>query len=162
MIKGRGVRSVARRNPHSPPEAPEGKINTTDPDARRMKFGRNFMPAYNAQAVTTDGQIIVAAEITTRGGDFEELDPMIAAAEHELATAGVEDSPGVVLADAGYWSNEHIDSLSRTRNRPDRRRRHNTNRPRKNRSGGPYTSCEESSPARPAASSGALARGRTA
>jgi transposase len=31
--------------PYSPPEVPEGKLNTTDPDARRMKFGRNFMPA---------------------------------------------------------------------------------------------------------------------
>ena len=51
----------------------------------RMKFGRNFIPAYNAQAVTTEGQIIVAAEITTKGGDFEELDPMISAAERELA-----------------------------------------------------------------------------
>ena len=52
--------------PYSPPEAPDGKLNTTDPDARRMKFGRNFMPAYNAQAVTTSEQIIVAAEITPR------------------------------------------------------------------------------------------------
>jgi hypothetical protein len=32
-----------------------------------MKFGRNFMPAYNAQAVTTEGQIIVAAEVVTEG-----------------------------------------------------------------------------------------------
>jgi hypothetical protein len=62
--------------PYSPPEVPEGKLNTTDPDARRMKFGRNFMPAYNAQAVTTEEQII---------------------AERELASAGVEESPGVVL-----------------------------------------------------------------
>jgi hypothetical protein len=37
----------------------------TDPDARRMKFGRNFLPAYNAQAVTTEDQIVVAAEVTT-------------------------------------------------------------------------------------------------
>lgn len=46
--------------PHEPPPKPDGKINTSDPDARRMKFGRNFMPAYDAQAVTTEGQIIVA------------------------------------------------------------------------------------------------------
>jgi DDE family transposase len=97
--------------PYSPPEAPEGKLNTTDPDARRMKFGRNFMPAYNAQAVTTSDQIIVAAEVTTKGGDFEELEPMISGAERELATAGVDASPAVVLADAGYWSNDYIDSL---------------------------------------------------
>ena len=30
--------------PYSLPEAPEGKLNTTDPDAPRMKFGRNFIP----------------------------------------------------------------------------------------------------------------------
>ena len=125
-------------NPHSPPEVPEGKLNTTDPDAKRMKFGRNFMPAYNAQAVTTEDQIIVAAEITTRGGDFEELDPMISAAERELQTAGVEDGPGVVLADAGYWSNEHIDSLRERGIVPIVAADTTRNRPRKNRLGGPY------------------------
>ena len=59
--------SARRRSPTLQPEAPEGKLNTTDPDARRMKFGRNFMPAYNAQAVTTSEQIIVAAEIYHQG-----------------------------------------------------------------------------------------------
>ena len=124
--------------PYSPPEAPEGKLNTTDPDARRMKFGRNFMPAYNAQAVTTAEQIIVAAEITTKGGDFEELDPMISAAERELANAGVDESPGVVLADAGYWSNEHIDSLRERGIIPIVAADTTRSRPRKNRLGGPY------------------------
>ena len=124
--------------PYSPPEAPEGKINTTDPDARRMKFGRNFMPAYNAQAVTTSEQIIVAAEITTKGGNFEELDPMISAAERELKSAGVEESPGVVLADAGYWSNDHIDSLRERGMTPIVAADTTRNRPRKNRLGGPY------------------------
>lgn len=124
--------------PNTPPAHPEGKINTTDPDARRMKFGRNFAPAYNAQAVTTQGQIIVAAEITTEGGDFEQLEPMITAAEQELEGAGVTERPGVVLADAGYWSNGHIDAL-RERSMiplvaPDTTR----NRPRKTRLGGPY------------------------
>jgi hypothetical protein len=103
-----------------------------------MKFGRNFMPAYNAQAVTTSEQIIVAAEITTKGGDFEELDPMIAAAERELETAGVEESPGVVLADAGYWSNEHIDSLRKRGIVPIVAADTTRNRPRKNRIGGTY------------------------
>ena len=125
--------------PYQPPPKPEGKINTTDPDARRMKFGRNFIPAYNAQAVTTEGQLIVAAEITTQGGDFEQLDPMIAAAERELAGAGVGESPGVVLADAGYWSNEHIDSLRERGIVPlvaaDAER---SKGPRKTRLGGPY------------------------
>jgi hypothetical protein len=124
--------------PYSPPEAPDGKLNATDPDARRMKFGRNFMPAYNAQAVTTERQIIVAAEISTKGGDFEELDPMIGAAERELAGAGVTESPGVVLADAGYWSNEHIDSLRERGIVPIVAADTTRNRPRKTRLGGPY------------------------
>jgi transposase len=138
-----GRRSDGRRhgrppNPYTPPAKPEGKINTTDPDARRMKFGRNFLPAYNAQAVTTKDQLIVAAEITIQGGDFEQLDPMIAAAERELSDAGITERPEVALADAGYWSNGHIDSL-RERGvipivAPDTTR----GRPRKTRLGGPY------------------------
>jgi Transposase DDE domain len=98
-------------NRYEPPIKPEGKINTTDPDARRMKFGRNFIPAYNAQTVTTEDQIVVAAEVTTEGGDFEQLEPMVTAAEQELEDAGVTERPEVVLADAGYWSNAHIDAL---------------------------------------------------
>jgi transposase len=124
--------------PYSPPEAPEGKLNTTDPDARRMKFGRNFMPAYNAQAVTTEDQIIVAAEISAKGGDFEELEPMISAAERELAAASVGETPGVVLADAGYWSNDHIDSLRERGIIPIVAADTTRNRPRKTRLGGPY------------------------
>ena len=97
--------------PHTPPPRPEGQLNTTDPDARRMKLGRTFIPAYNAQAVTTEQQIVIAAELTTEGVDFEQLEPMITTAARELESAGVKDTPGVVLADAGYWSNGHIDSL---------------------------------------------------
>src|SRR5215216_5705909 len=68
--RARGVMKDGRRfgcpaNPYEPSEVPVGKINTTDPDARRMKFGRNFIPAYNAQAAVTAQQIIVAAELTT-------------------------------------------------------------------------------------------------
>jgi transposase len=138
-VRKRGRQSMGPGpKPYTPPQRPEGKINTTDPDARRMKFGRNFIPAYNAQAVTTEEQVIVAAEITTEAGDFEQLEPMIQAAERELEQAGVKTRPGVVLADAGYWSNDHIDSL-RARGMtpivaPDTTR----GRPRKTRLGGPY------------------------
>jgi transposase len=124
--------------PYTSPARPEGKLNTTDPDARRMKQGRAFLPAYNAQAVTTEAQIVVAAELTAEAADFQQLAPMVASAERELRRAGVKDKPGVVLADAGYWSNGHIDSL-RERGvvplvAPDTTRA----RPRKTRLGGPY------------------------
>jgi len=71
--------------PYSPPEAPEGKLNATEPDAKRMKLGRNFIPAYNAQAVTTEDQVILAAEITTKGGDFEERRALCQAPVHRRA-----------------------------------------------------------------------------
>jgi Transposase DDE domain len=124
--------------PHVPPARPEGQLNTTDPDARRMKQGRAFGPAYNAQVVTTEQQIVIAAEVITEGVDFEQLNPMIARAENELGRVGVTEKPGVVLADAGYWSNGHIDAL-RERGMvpivaPDTTRA----RPRKTRLGGPY------------------------
>ena len=123
---------------YEPPEKPAGKINTTDPDARRMKFGRNFLPAYNAQAVVTENQILVAAEITTEGGDFEQLCPMVGAAERELESAGIDERPEVVLADAGYWSNGHIDSLRERGMTPIVAPDTTRNRPRKTRLGGPY------------------------
>jgi transposase len=124
--------------PHTPPPRPEGQLNATDPDAKRMKQGRVFIPAYNAQAVTTEQQIVIAAELSTEGVDFEQLNPMITAAQRELVDAGVKAKPGVVLADAGYWSNGHIDAL-RERGivpivAPDTTR----DRPRKTRLGGPY------------------------
>jgi transposase len=140
----RGVRERGKQamgpgpRPFKPPAKPDGKINTTDPDARRMKFGRNFIPAYNAQTVATEDQIIVAAEITIEGADFEQLEPMVAAAERELAGAGVEDRPEVVLADAGYWSNSHIDALRERGMTPIVAPDTTRNRPRKTRLGGPY------------------------
>src|SRR4051794_28623608 len=36
---------------------------------------------------------------------------MIETAIHELAAVSVTDTPGVVLADAGYWKNDAIDAL---------------------------------------------------
>ena len=124
--------------PHTPPARPEGRLNTTDLDAKRMKRGREFIPAYNAQAVTTEQQIVVAAEVTTEGVDFQQLDPMIASAERELERAGVKEQPGVVLADAGYWSNGHIDSLRERGMIPIVAPDTSRDKPRKTRLGGPY------------------------
>jgi transposase len=125
--------------PYRPPATPEGEINTTDPDSSNMKAYRGYVQGYNAQTVTTREQIIVAAEIAPDGLDTAQLDPMVAAAERELAGAGVTDRPEVVLADAGYWSNEHIDSLRQRGIVPlvaadaDKRKG-----PRKTRLGGPH------------------------
>ena len=43
------------------------------------------MQGYNAQVVTNENQIVIAAEITVDSPDFGHLEPMLNAAERELA-----------------------------------------------------------------------------
>ena len=134
-----GRRFGVPAKPYEPPEKPEGTINVVDPDSRKMKGTRGFLQGYNAQAVTTERQVIVAAEIAPQVADFEQLSPMVGAARKELEAAGVEERPGVVLADAGYWSNAHIDAVREQGIAPliapDAQTRAG---PRRGRRGGPY------------------------
>jgi len=71
-------------NRHTPPATPEGKINLSDPDSRLVKGMRGRLQGYNAQAVTTEEQIVIAAELMTASPDFGHLEPMIETAEREL------------------------------------------------------------------------------
>lgn len=98
--------------PYTPPEIPAGEVNVTDPDSRRMKGNRRYIQGYNAQAVVTEQQIVIAAEITTSPNDFGQLAPMIDTALHELDQASVEQRPSVVLADAQYWNEQGMDHLT--------------------------------------------------
>jgi transposase len=97
--------------PYVSPEVPEGKVNITDPDSRCMKTREGYVQGYNAQAVVTEEQIVIAAEITTSTVDWSQLDPMVSAAIGELEHAGVGDRPQVALADTQYWNEEHIDEV---------------------------------------------------
>src|SRR5215210_6246691 len=99
-------------DPYQPPDRPEGKINLTDPDSRNVKTSRGWVQGYNAQAVCTERQIVIAAEVTVDSPDFGHLQPMIAATETELAAAGITAAPEVVLADAGYWHSEQMQQLT--------------------------------------------------
>jgi transposase len=99
-------------DPYQPPATPEGKINVTDPDSRNVKTSRGWVQGYNAQAVCTERQIVIAAEVTVDSPDFGHLEPMIAASELELAAAGVTGPPEVVLADAGYWHQAQMENIT--------------------------------------------------
>ena len=98
--------------PYTPPEIPAGEVNVTDPDSRRMKGNRRYIQGYNAQAVVNDQQIVLAAEITTQASDFSQVGPMIDKALDELQHAGSDASPSVVVADAQYWNEQHMDHLT--------------------------------------------------
>ena len=99
-------------NPYRPPETPAGKINVTDPDSRNVKTSRGWVQGYNAQAVCTEQQIVIAAEVTVDSPDFGHLGPMVDATQQELAAAGIEDAPEVVLADAGYWHQAQMETIT--------------------------------------------------
>jgi transposase len=103
MKNGRRLGAHAPPKPYTPPAMPEGRINTTDVDSRVVKGLRGFIHGYNAQVVTNEHQVVLAAEVMTAGGDFGHLEPMLDAAGRELHAAGIKEVPGVVLADAGYW-----------------------------------------------------------
>ena len=97
--------------PFEPPLTPAGKINLSDLDSRNVKTSRGWVQGYNAQAVATEDQIVIAAEVTVASPDFGHLEPMINAARDELRRAGIEQAPDVVLADAGYWHQVQIERL---------------------------------------------------
>jgi hypothetical protein len=91
---------------------PAGKIKLTDPDSRNVKTPRGWVQGYNVQAGHHRGQIVIAAEVHLSSADFGRLEPMVAAARDELARAGVEQAPEVVLADAGYWHHVQMERLA--------------------------------------------------
>jgi transposase len=103
-------RKLRGREPKPVSETPaaEAKANVTDPDSRIMKTRRGYVQGYNAQAVATAEQIIVAAEVTADENDVGQLHPMLAAAANELKAAGVEDEVKAALVDAGYCSEGNL------------------------------------------------------
>jgi transposase len=87
----------------------------TDPESRMMKTNEGFQYAYNGQAVVDEAsQVVLAAEVTQSGNDVHQLFAMVEAAQENLAAAGVEGRPEVVLADAGYCSEENLQTAAVT------------------------------------------------
>ena len=79
----------ARHNikPYPLTTEPAGKINVSDPDSRNLKTTRGWVQGYNAQAVVGEGQIVLAAEISTESLDTANLQPMVETA-HRRARGG--------------------------------------------------------------------------
>jgi hypothetical protein len=101
--KGKPPRKLKPRRRDEVPN-PKATANVTDPDSRLLHTRRGRVQGYNAQAVTTLEQVIVAAELTQDANDFQQLAPMLQAAATTLAAAGVTQRPGTLAADSGYWS----------------------------------------------------------
>ncbi len=83
----------------------------TDPDSGRLKTRIDFGQGYNARAVVTEQQFVLAAEITNSTVDWSQLDPMVTATLAELARAGSASRLEVAVADTQYWNEQHIDEV---------------------------------------------------
>jgi hypothetical protein len=76
-----------------------------------VKTPRGYMQGYNVQAAVNEQQIVIAAEVTITSPDFGNLGPMVTAVLGELERVGVSDTPGVVVADAGYWHQVQMEAI---------------------------------------------------
>lgn len=96
------------RKPKPPDPAAEAKANISDPESRIMKTQAGYLQGYNAQIVVTEEQVVIAAEVTDEANDVHQLHPMLAAVTTSLAAVGISDGVQVVVADAGYWSEDNL------------------------------------------------------
>ncbi len=96
------------RKPLDPEEVVdrEAKANITDPESRIMKTRKGYVQGYNAQAVVTKEQVIVAAQVTQEENDVNQLRPMMDAMGETLRMVGVKEKVETQLADAGYGMSE--------------------------------------------------------
>ena len=88
--------------------------NFTDPESRIMKTAdASFHYCYSGQAVVDEkSQVVLAGALTQQATDVDQLTPMIEAMDAQLVLAGIEDHPKVLLADAGYCSNDNLEALA--------------------------------------------------
>lgn len=108
----RGRRLSRPPDPYTPPEQPEGTINTTDHDSRIVRTtGQPAIQGYNAQAAVNEHQIIIAAEVTIDSPDFGHLEPMVNETISELHKVGVTELPSTIVADAGYWHKQQMEKI---------------------------------------------------
>ncbi|WP_299933070.1 IS1182 family transposase [uncultured Nocardioides sp.] len=97
-----------RPTPESATHKSRRQANLTDPDSRLLKTKDGYLQGYNAQAVATTDQFVVAAEVTNIAMDAPAYAPMVTAAKKNLNAAGEKRRVRRVVADAGYWSVENV------------------------------------------------------
>ena len=128
-----GGKKKRGRKPEPLPTPEKPQANLTDPQSRIMKERRGYVQGYNAQAVVSKDQIVVAGALTQQANDVGQLEPMLERMQHNLDALGAGEpirTIGTVLGDAGYWSDrnatgpsaERYDLLLATRNRHKQQR----------------------------------------
>jgi hypothetical protein len=98
--RGRTPKSVAAVRA----EQEERKANMTAPETRIMKTRGGYVQGFNAQAVCTDDQIIIAGEVTDQENDQGLYHPMLSQAQTNATAVLPPEEARIKLgrADAGY------------------------------------------------------------
>jgi transposase len=110
-------RQTEGKSPPATPPAeavpdPKDQINFTDPQSRIMKVSnKGWDQCGNAQAVTNEHQIILAADVTHQANDVRQLAPMVDQTQANLDAAGIKDVIKSALGDAGYYSETNAAAL---------------------------------------------------
>jgi transposase len=110
-------RQAEGKSPPATPPAeavpdPKDQINFTDPQSRIMKASnKGWDQCGNAQAVTNEHQIILAADVTDQANDVRQAVPMVDQTQANLDAAGIKDAIKAMLGDAGYYSETNAAGL---------------------------------------------------
>lgn len=113
-VAARKTKAPQGRKPKPPDQRAHDRrrsqlVNVTDPDSGPMATANGgFIVGYNAQAVATETQVVVACEVTSERNDFRQLKPMVEQAKQNLLRAGLHKELGVLVADAGYLSEDNL------------------------------------------------------
>ncbi len=104
-----------KRPPKTDPEdaIPEAKAqrNFTDPESKIMRSSnKGWDQSGNAQAVANEDQVIVAADVTDQANDVRQVEPMVSQTLENTSDVGIDDSVNAFTADAGYFSEDNVES----------------------------------------------------
>jgi transposase len=110
---------IRRRLAERADDDDDRQMNVTDPDSGLLpRSGGGWVQGYNAQAAAVEGGIVLAADVTANPADSTMLEPMMRRIE-DAALAATGEQPAVVVADAGYWHTDGIESINDDPARPD-------------------------------------------
>ena len=84
------------------------KLSRTDEDSRFLRERKGFVLGYTATVAVSEDHLIVAQQVSQASNDNGLLVPMLEAVERECG-----ESPGQVLADSGFFSQENLEELER-------------------------------------------------
>lgn len=84
----------------------QSRMSRTDADSRFLHSRNGFVLGYTAEAAVSEDGLIVAARVTQAANDHASLVPLVEEVERRCG-----QRPGKVLADAGFYSNQNVETM---------------------------------------------------